>query len=320
MSLSQIPVNHNLLNLALEIPKWKKASIIELKLGNQSFEEKKADFCHENPNHGCSEYFCFHCELQLCKKCDSQIHSFRSFRKHERILSKELIPICRIHKKPLTHFCETHDEILCSKCKSLEHKNSDLCVIRETKQVFSDREHLKLDTISEFRSIFQSLKILIRDRGEFISSDSKSIAKYLTLELAQVENISYQIRDLEELSCTDLLFLDKLCSLRTSLESSTMNLERTVKCLYDFLIDPSIGFPCFPGELVDCMDRCYVWCVAKILQVDRDKMLITYVGWKSMYDEWIPIKSSRIAPFRTHTTGDTSVEAYKSLPRHNPQQ
>lgn len=63
-----------------------------------------------------------------------------------------------------------------------------------------------------------------------------------------------------------------------------------------------------PGMQLDVRDTLYVWCVGVVKEVIFDQsglpkiLFIHYRDWGALYDEYIPITSSRMAPYRTFTS------------------
>eukprot|EP00826_Nyctotherus_ovalis_P042636 TRINITY_DN4412_c0_g1_i13.p2 TRINITY_DN4412_c0_g1~~TRINITY_DN4412_c0_g1_i13.p2 ORF type:complete len:320 (+),score=62.85 TRINITY_DN4412_c0_g1_i13:542-1501(+) len=55
------------------------------------------------------------------------------------------------------------------------------------------------------------------------------------------------------------------------------------------------------GQWVDVNDTMQQWLEAQIIGVMEDKVRVHFNGWGTRWDEWIPINSPRIAPFRTYT-------------------
>lgn len=58
------------------------------------------------------------------------------------------------------------------------------------------------------------------------------------------------------------------------------------------------------GYFVDAMDSSQRWLAASIKEVDPAKgVLIQFDGWSSKWNEWLSMRSSRLAPFRRHSRG-----------------
>ena len=75
------------------------------------------------------------------------------------------------------------------------------------------------------------------------------------------------------------------------------------------------GVPSYvPGQWVDALDTVSQWLEARVLAVRGDDLLITYSGWSSRWDEWLPQSSPRLAPFRTRTAHVTGAWAASALP------
>ncbi|KAL4511644.1 hypothetical protein ABPG72_012489 [Tetrahymena utriculariae] len=69
------------------------------------------------------------------------------------------------------------------------------------------------------------------------------------------------------------------------------------------------------GQWVDVKDTINQWLEAQIIKINEveQKVFIHYNGWGTRWDEWIDIKSERIALFRTHTVqsqGSLSMSPY----------
>lgn len=75
------------------------------------------------------------------------------------------------------------------------------------------------------------------------------------------------------------------------------------------------NFECFdvnkrklvPGQWVDVKDTVEQWLEAQVLEVkdDNSAVYIHYNGWGNRWNEWIPMNSPRIMPFRFHTKQKT---------------
>lgn len=59
------------------------------------------------------------------------------------------------------------------------------------------------------------------------------------------------------------------------------------------------------GDFVDALDTANNWLVGRILDIDPNTQdfFIHYEGWADKWNEWIPRKSSRLAPHRSRTKG-----------------
>uniref|UniRef100_A0A7S2GNI3 Ubiquitin-like domain-containing protein n=1 Tax=Octactis speculum TaxID=3111310 RepID=A0A7S2GNI3_9STRA len=59
----------------------------------------------------------------------------------------------------------------------------------------------------------------------------------------------------------------------------------------------------FTGQWLDAKDTVNQWLEATVMDVnaERAEILIHYNGWPTRWDEWMPFKSGRIAPFRSRT-------------------
>ena len=59
---------------------------------------------------------------------------------------------------------------------------------------------------------------------------------------------------------------------------------------------------CVEGDRLQACDSKGIWCEAKVLDVreaqgaDARKMKVHFFGWKSRYDEWIPVNTGRLCP------------------------
>jgi hypothetical protein len=77
------------------------------------------------------EGYCVDCEEYLCKDCYN-VHCRPSLTRHHVLKEKDNMPkkkdfnpvTCTIHAEKLVEFyCEAHEEVCCSFCKTLSHKN-----------------------------------------------------------------------------------------------------------------------------------------------------------------------------------------------------
>jgi hypothetical protein len=66
------------------------------------------------------------------------------------------------------------------------------------------------------------------------------------------------------------------------------------------------------GDLVDVFYQ-RIWYQAKIVQIGKDEIKITYVGWGDQWNEWLPMYTPRIEPYRCRSVGDTSAVNMKHL-------
>jgi hypothetical protein len=55
------------------------------------------------------------------------------------------------------------------------------------------------------------------------------------------------------------------------------------------------------GDIIDCKDTMDNWYESTVLDVTDDQVLIHYESWSNVWDEWINIDSSRLAPLRTYS-------------------
>ncbi len=54
-------------------------------------------------------------------------------------------------------------------------------------------------------------------------------------------------------------------------------------------------------DFLDVCDTTARWLPARVTAVADSRIKITYEGWSAKWDEWIPLDSPRLAPFRTFT-------------------
>lgn len=56
------------------------------------------------------------------------------------------------------------------------------------------------------------------------------------------------------------------------------------------------------GDYVDAMDSSQKWLAAMVLQSDPAKgVLVRFDGWSTKWNEWLSLRSSRLAPFRRYS-------------------
>ncbi len=57
------------------------------------------------------------------------------------------------------------------------------------------------------------------------------------------------------------------------------------------------------GQWIDVKDTIDQWLEAEVIDVNKEekRVLVHYNGWGRRWDEWLDMKSRKIAPFRSHT-------------------
>jgi len=55
------------------------------------------------------------------------------------------------------------------------------------------------------------------------------------------------------------------------------------------------------GSYIDAKDAMQTWCIAKVLQIDEEKVLVNFDGWPNTYNSWLSLSSSKVAPFRQNS-------------------
>lgn len=70
------------------------------------------------------------------------------------------------------------------------------------------------------------------------------------------------------------------------------------------------------GQWVDVKDSVNQWLEAQVIKVNESEMkvFVHYNGWSSRWDEWIDMKSDRIALFRTHTVQSQGCASMSPFP------
>jgi hypothetical protein len=51
------------------------------------------------------------------------------------------------------------------------------------------------------------------------------------------------------------------------------------------------------GDFLDVQDSVPRWCMAELVNQAGNNFQVHYSGWPSRYDEWIELRSGRLAPF-----------------------
>jgi hypothetical protein len=54
------------------------------------------------------------------------------------------------------------------------------------------------------------------------------------------------------------------------------------------------------GDALDVQDPSFQWCMAEVIGISEGRIQVHYTGWPRDKDEWIEIKSGRLAPYKTH--------------------
>ena len=74
------------------------------------------------------------------------------------------------------------------------------------------------------------------------------------------------------------------------------------------------------GEWVDVKDTVENWLDAQVIDINESKkeVLIHYNGWNRRWDEWLPMNSPKIMPFRYHTRQTVITEYTSPFPNKRP--
>jgi hypothetical protein len=94
--------------------------------------------------------------------------------------------------------------------------------------------------------------------------------------------------------------------------------ERTIYC-EEWLTTLQLPKTFQPGDMIDVRDTLFFWCVGTVKQVLSSKegsgqvLLIHYPGWNSIYNEFIPSDSPRLAPLGTFSSRRDLPQYHDSL-------
>ena len=64
------------------------------------------------------------------------------------------------------------------------------------------------------------------------------------------------------------------------------------------------------GSLVDARDQIRTWYRGRVEDVKKDRVLIQFMGWSTRFNDWIPIKSPRLAKIDSRSFGRLGRDAY----------
>ena len=126
-----------------------------------------ANFCdpclllNKNVN---AEQYCVDCDEFFCSSCSS-VHKVSKLSRNHKILPREQMPlqkiasteenVCSKHSKErLNYFCKVHNDLACTLCISLEHKNCSIQYIDEIATDFGNS--------SEFTSLTERISSLVQ--------------------------------------------------------------------------------------------------------------------------------------------------------------
>jgi hypothetical protein len=69
----------------------------------------------------------------------------------------------------------------------------------------------------------------------------------------------------------------------------------------DYLIWYRLPTDFHVDDKVDVLDVRRRWMVATVMEVEGEEVLVSYTGCSRKWDQWIGVKSERLAPYRTKT-------------------
>eukprot|EP00475_Leptophrys_vorax_P000060 TRINITY_DN10036_c0_g1_i1.p1 TRINITY_DN10036_c0_g1~~TRINITY_DN10036_c0_g1_i1.p1 ORF type:complete len:122 (+),score=26.79 TRINITY_DN10036_c0_g1_i1:170-535(+) len=75
-----------------------------------------------------------------------------------------------------------------------------------------------------------------------------------------------------------------------------------VKCIVDNVTEFVPAGDLFVGALCDVEDKQKKWCECEVVQESSTHFKISYLGWGSQFDEWVPKTSPRITQYREMTS------------------
>ena len=86
-------------------------------------------------------------------------------------------------------------------------------------------------------------------------------------------------------------------------QQSTLLLATSVKFIPELanLVNEYVAIQVTVGLWCDCLDCAQAWYAGEIVQIQGEIVLIRFDGWGEAFNEWIHLKSKRLAPLHTHT-------------------
>jgi len=91
-------------------------------------------------------------------------------------------------------------------------------------------------------------------------------------------------------------------------QQSTVVLDSVPKLIPELvnIVNEYIAHKLTVNSLLDCLDCDQNWYVGQIVQIKDEIALIRFNGWTDKWNEWIPFKSTRLAPLHSYTKSDTN--------------
>ena len=119
-----------------------------------------------------AKYFCTDCQEYLCQPCEAQHKRFKGTRDHAVSVCAEIksqdddtdAVTCSCKRKDVEIYCENHNEIVCSDCKTINHR---LCKTKSIDIVISEQEaDFDVKTLDITDQVKSELKKLATDRKQ----------------------------------------------------------------------------------------------------------------------------------------------------------
>ena len=126
-----------------------------------------------------ASHFCNDCQENLCKACAESHTRLKILRNHTLVpindTSKQQLPhtvalnpvICDCdQKKAVTHFCETHSDVICDSCRTIKHRKCNICPIDSKKAT----EGVLNDITKKVDKIENEINEALKSRNEDLES------------------------------------------------------------------------------------------------------------------------------------------------------
>ncbi|XP_052790674.1 E3 ubiquitin-protein ligase Midline-1-like isoform X2 [Mya arenaria] len=206
--------------------------------------------------------FCKICKEFMCDPCISAHKRFAMSRNHV-FLTKDKMPSfymnkdkadflptepCLEHSSEMIKFyCPTHDDLGCSDCVVLHHRNCKVEYLSETAKQYKDSEEYKTlnKNIAHMETVISALNNDVNDSEAFVSENTKEEVQKLRNFRAQInlvldtrENVLLKSMKENEIKQKEILskLRDGITGLKQTLAETTTDMQTTEKQLHQRFI------------------------------------------------------------------------------------
>ncbi|KAJ3429258.1 hypothetical protein M0812_24602 [Anaeramoeba flamelloides] len=161
-----------------KIQKESKSNEKYVPIGLPNTRRIKCEVCSKED----AEFYCSHCPVYYCQKCEAQVHTPFLKNKHEKFISQDIFienqesketninNRCPKHKKKFKFYCEKEDQLKCPEC--IEN-----CL---------DQNHLIFSLNKKCNEIIQKIQIILNE------IQTKEKDNQLTIQKSQLNKIKFK--------------------------------------------------------------------------------------------------------------------------------